>query len=288
MSDIVLQIAAFIAAFVQSTVGIGFGMIAGPVVLIVLNDPAAVVISTLLSWLIALALLPSLRTGTDWPMLWRLSAGAALGLPFGLALLGASGIGALKLTAAVVIGGLTLAMMFGLPGVRTPGRGMDYLFGIIAGMFGGCLAIQGPLFLWCGRGLESFVGNLDSIHGRHRFAGLWLVVRNLERPRQLGDSGKFLATGIGRLGTVEERLEDDRGLVTTRRDGSFPGNGIHGGEDHSRRNLEILRPLIFRESLEIRGHKRVPDRLCSLRPGHFLADWDLPIPSDPHTDRNAG
>lgn len=144
MSDIVLQIAALLAAFVQSTVGIGFGMIAGPVVLIVLNDPAAVVISTLLSWLIALALLPSLRTGTDWPMLWRLTLGALLGLPFGLALLGASGIGMLKLIAAVVIGGLTAAMIFGAPGVRTPGRAMDYLSGIIAGIFGGCLAIPGP------------------------------------------------------------------------------------------------------------------------------------------------
>ena len=144
MSDIALQIAAFLAAFVQSTVGIGFGMVAGPVVLIVLNDPAAVVISTLLSWLIALALLPSLRSGTDWPMVWRLSAGAVLGLPLGLALLGASGISVLKLIAAVVIGGLTAAMVFGLPGMRSPARGLDYLSGFIAGIFGGCLAIPGP------------------------------------------------------------------------------------------------------------------------------------------------
>ena len=144
MSDIALQIAAFIAALFQSAVGIGFGMVAGPVVLIVLNDPAAVVISTLLSWLIALALLPSLRRGTDWPMFWRLSVGAVLGLPFGLALLGASSVASLKLIAAVVIGGLTAAMIFGLPGMRTPGRTLDYLFGILAGTFGGCLAIPGP------------------------------------------------------------------------------------------------------------------------------------------------
>lgn len=144
MAEIALQAAALIAAFFQSVVGIGFGMVAGPVVLIVLDDPAAVVISTLLSWLIALVLLPSLRRGTDWPMLRRLAIGAALGLPLGLILLTVSSIGGLKLIAGLVIGGLTAAMIFGLPGVRTPGRNVDYLFGILAGLLGGCLAIPGP------------------------------------------------------------------------------------------------------------------------------------------------
>ena len=144
MTDILLQAAALIAAFFQSVVGIGFGMVAGPVVLIVLNDPAAVVISTLLSWLIALVLLPSLRRGTDWAMLWRLTGGAVAGLPFGLALLAVAGIGGLKLIAGLVIGGLTAAMVFGLPGVRTPGRAGDLAFGALAGLFGGCLAIPGP------------------------------------------------------------------------------------------------------------------------------------------------
>lgn len=144
MSEIALQAAALIAAFFQSVVGIGFGMVAGPVVLIVLNDPAAVMISTLLSWLIALVLLPSLRKGADWPMLGRLTGGAVLGLPAGLLLLTVAGITGLKLIAGLVIGALTAAMVFGAPGVRVPGRGMDYLFGILAGIFGGCLAIPGP------------------------------------------------------------------------------------------------------------------------------------------------
>lgn len=144
MAEISLQVAALIASFFQSVVGIGFGMVAGPVVLMVLNDPAAVMISTLLSWLIALVLLPSLRQGTDWQMLQRLAIGAAFGLPFGLALLAFASISGLKLIAGLVIGGLTAAMTFGLPGVRTPGTRIDYLFGILGGIFGGCLAIPGP------------------------------------------------------------------------------------------------------------------------------------------------
>ncbi len=144
MAEILLQVAAFVAPFFQSVVGIGFGMVAGPVVLMVLDDPAAVVISTLMSWLIAVVLWPSLRRGADWAMLKRLAVGAAFGLPFGLALLVFAGIAGLKLIAGLVIGGLTAAMVFGLPGVRTPGRGMDVAFGVLGGVFGGCLAIPGP------------------------------------------------------------------------------------------------------------------------------------------------
>ena len=144
MEELILQVAAFVAAVFQSAIGIGFGMVAGPVVLIVLDDPAAVVISTLMSWLIALVLLPGLFRGADWAVLRRFGIGAALGLPFGLVLLALSSIAGLKLIAGVVIGGLTLAMVFGLPGVRTPGRGLDGLFGGLAGLFGGCLAIPGP------------------------------------------------------------------------------------------------------------------------------------------------
>ncbi len=139
-----LHVAAAIAAFFQSVVGIGFGMVAGPVILLVLEDPAAVVISTCMSWLIALALFPWLRRGTDWTMMTRLVLGAALGVVPGAMLLGAIGIGTLKGVAGFGIGLLTLAMIFGLPGMTRPGRAGDVIFGALAGAFGGCLAIPGP------------------------------------------------------------------------------------------------------------------------------------------------
>ena len=41
LGTLALHIAAALAAFFQSVTGIGFGMIAGPVILMVLNDPAA-------------------------------------------------------------------------------------------------------------------------------------------------------------------------------------------------------------------------------------------------------
>lgn len=142
--ELLLFAAAGLAAFFQSVTGIGFGMIAGPVVLLVLAEPAAVVISTLMSWLIALVLMPVVWRSIDWQRLGRYLAGAALGLPLGLAVLAVSDVGALKLLAGTVIGLLTLMMVFGAPGIGAPGRPRDLVFSGLAGIFGGCLAMPGP------------------------------------------------------------------------------------------------------------------------------------------------
>ena len=144
LSDLALHIATIIAAFFQSVTGIGFGMIAGPVVLVILNDPSAVLISTLMSWLIALCLWPSVRRDVDSAALQRFLAGAVLGLPGGLALLTVADVELLKTLAGLVIAAMTAAMLFGLPGMSRPGLGGDLLFGALGGLFGACLAMPGP------------------------------------------------------------------------------------------------------------------------------------------------
>ena len=144
MGEILLHVASFVAAFFQSVTGVGFGMIAGPVILIVLEDPGAVAISTCLSWLIALCLFPILRRGTDLRIMARLLAGAAMGLPAGILIWNLADILTLKLLAGLTIGGLTAMMLYGTPGLKRPGLGGDLLFGALGGFFGGCLAMPGP------------------------------------------------------------------------------------------------------------------------------------------------
>ena len=141
---LILHAATALASFFQAVTGIGFGMIAGPVVLVVLDDPAAVVISTLMSWLISLVLFPFLWRGTDPQMLRRLSLGAVLGLPAGLALLSIASVAGLKLLAGLVIAVLTAMMLFGAPGMTRKGLVGDLIFGGLGGLFGGCLAMPGP------------------------------------------------------------------------------------------------------------------------------------------------
>lgn len=148
MSDLILHAATFAAALFQSVTGVGFGMIAGPVVLIVLDDPSAVVVSALMSWLIALVLLPALWRAADRRLLGRLLAGAALGMPLGAALLGLAPIALLKLLGGLAIAALTASMLLArraAPGVRgRPGPGGDYLASGLAGVLGAALAMPGP------------------------------------------------------------------------------------------------------------------------------------------------
>ena len=144
LSAFLLQAAALVAAFFQSVTGIGFGMIAGPVILMVLDDPAAVVISTLMSWLIAAVLFPLVRGHADWRLTGRLVAGAALGVPAGLVALSSVDIATLKLMAGLSIAALTALMLFGAPGTGRPGLAGDLVFGGLGGLFGGALAMPGP------------------------------------------------------------------------------------------------------------------------------------------------
>ena len=144
LSTVLLHVSAAAAAFFQSVTGIGFGMIAGPVVLMVLNDPGAMVISSLMSALIAYVLFPLVRRGADWRLTMRLLGGAVLGVPLGALLLAAVDIQALKLVAGLTIAALTALMVFGAPGTGRPGLAGDLIFGGLGGLLGTALAMPGP------------------------------------------------------------------------------------------------------------------------------------------------
>ena len=55
-----VHIAVFVAALVQAATGLGFGLVAGPALMLALGDVSAIQISILLSLMIALVLSPPL------------------------------------------------------------------------------------------------------------------------------------------------------------------------------------------------------------------------------------
>ncbi len=67
----------------QAATGIGFGIIAGPVLLLVLNSPAAIQISVLQSWLICAVLVPGLRGSVQGDLLKVFAKGSVIGIPLG-------------------------------------------------------------------------------------------------------------------------------------------------------------------------------------------------------------
>ena len=107
---LILIIAAFGASALQSATGIGFGVIAGPALLIALNDGSAIQISVLLNLLIALLLGPSLWQKFDRQLLKFLFIGLAIGTPLGLYIYLHMNIALLKLFAGLTVL-LTLLMV---------------------------------------------------------------------------------------------------------------------------------------------------------------------------------
>ena len=76
---LILGIAVFAASALQSATGIGFGVIAGPILLVILNDGSAIQISVVLNLLIALLLAPSLVRKSDRRLLKSLLIGLVIG-----------------------------------------------------------------------------------------------------------------------------------------------------------------------------------------------------------------
>lgn len=147
---LILNIAVFGAAALQAATGIGFGIIAGPILLIYLNDGSAIQISIVLNLLIALVLAPSLRQQADRQLLSRLLIGLAIGSPVGLLIFLNMNIVFLKAFAGLAIA-YTLFVI--LRSNRAPSHAPalatksteQISIGVMSGIMGASLAMPGPI-----------------------------------------------------------------------------------------------------------------------------------------------
>jgi uncharacterized membrane protein YfcA len=148
---LVLSLAIFGASALQSATGIGFGIIAGPVLLVVLNDGTAIQISIVLNLLIAVLLAPSLRQKADRRLLRNLLVGLLVGSPLGIFFYLSMDITLLKLFAGLGVSITLLAMLRNgrrastHPPDRANGKVEHITIGVIAGIMGGSLAMPGPI-----------------------------------------------------------------------------------------------------------------------------------------------
>ena len=147
---IALNVAVFAAAALQSATGIGFGVIAGPVLLIALNDGSAIQISIVLNLLIAMLLTPSIWQHADRQLLTKLIIGLVIGSPLGLLIFLGMNIVFLKTFAGLAVL-LTLVLTVRgnnvptLPLLKTPGNTEQISIGVVAGIMGASLAMPGPV-----------------------------------------------------------------------------------------------------------------------------------------------
>ncbi|MEM7170368.1 MAG: sulfite exporter TauE/SafE family protein [Pseudomonadota bacterium] len=151
---IILNAAVFLASLLQAATGIGFGIFAGPILLLVLNDGAAVQISVILNLLIAVVLAPGLMKEVDRPLLGRLAVGSLVGLPIGLWIFLQVSVDVLKALAGLAV--LFMALLasglcnslFKKPNTsrnHKTGRALDGATGLVSGAMCGALAMPGPV-----------------------------------------------------------------------------------------------------------------------------------------------
>jgi uncharacterized membrane protein YfcA len=160
--QIILHAAIFVASFLQGAVGIGFGVIAGPVVLIVMDDGAAIQVSIILSFVTAMMLAPGVRRQADTALLKPVFAGSLVGAPLGVALFSLIGVGTLKLLAAAAVAFMALVASGLFARLRRsdarpaePGLLARGIVGIVSGLMNTALAMPGPV-------VAAFMSTLDS------------------------------------------------------------------------------------------------------------------------------
>ena len=146
-----LGFAVFGASCLQTATGIGYGVIAGPIFLVVLNGPEAFQMSTLHNTAIALMLLPVLWSSINKKALRLLVASSSGGLVIGFALQLWIDVLALKILATLMIGFVTVTlardMMCNVTPIKqdSPSTLETSGIGMLAGIMGGMLAMPGPL-----------------------------------------------------------------------------------------------------------------------------------------------
>lgn len=148
---LLLSCTVFAASGLQAATGIGYGVIAGPVFLVVLNGVAALQISTLHNLAIALILTPFLRSHIDRSILRGLVLGSIFGIVAGFMLQIAVSTNTLKIAATLMLGFVSLTLLRDMLGLRKSADEINIKkietlsIGAAAGLLGGMLAMPGPL-----------------------------------------------------------------------------------------------------------------------------------------------
>ena len=146
----VLQVAVFAASLLQGATGIGFGVIAGPILLFVLNSTLAIQVSITQSLVIALVLAPSVFRYIDRSVLKLLVYGTCAGIPLGILVFIRVDINTLKLLAGISVAfmALTTAGVFERLIDRSAQgfhRGTALGMGAVSGAMSSSLGMPGPV-----------------------------------------------------------------------------------------------------------------------------------------------
>ncbi|MHA1154284.1 MAG: sulfite exporter TauE/SafE family protein [Alphaproteobacteria bacterium] len=154
---LIIGAGALVAGFVSGLAGFGTGLVALGFWLHAVEPLLAAPLVVICSVVGQLQATATLRRGIQLARLWPFLAGGLLGVPLGVAVLGAVGSSAEVASFRAGVGvflivyaGVMLALRT-LPVIAWGGRAADSAVGLLGGIMGGIAGLSGPLpTLWCG------------------------------------------------------------------------------------------------------------------------------------------
>lgn len=147
-----------VSSLAQSLAGFGFGLLAVPLMTLVVEPHQAVIVATMIGTVSTTLQAVIDRRFADWAMAKRLAIAAYLGMPFGLVvfLVVSESVMRFALGVVVLIATVVLARGFSF---RGHSQSMDWLMGWLSGVLSTSTSTNGPplVFLLQARGLEPHV-----------------------------------------------------------------------------------------------------------------------------------
>ena len=135
------------ASALQAATGIGFGVIAGPALIVAMGSVSAIQVSILLSLLIAVLVSPPTLPTVNRSLLRPILIGICIGSPLGAVLFGLLTIGQLKIGAAVAVGFMALlatGLFERFPIFKRDSKWRRGAAGGVSGILNSTLAMPGP------------------------------------------------------------------------------------------------------------------------------------------------
>ncbi|MDH3703624.1 MAG: sulfite exporter TauE/SafE family protein [Alphaproteobacteria bacterium] len=141
--------AVFVAAVIRGFTGFGSSLMWVPSLSLVLPPVAVVPITFLLEAAASMHLLPSVRKQSDWPSLWRIWLGAAVGVPAGLYIISVVPADVTRAAVAVTVIAAASLLWRGVRLKAVFNGAQVTLVGGAAGLLTGSVGIPGPpVFLY--------------------------------------------------------------------------------------------------------------------------------------------
>ena len=134
-----------IASVLQTSSGFGFSIMATPFLLMLFSPKEAMQINIILSLVISLSLIWTIRHDVDFSLIKRIFIGSIFGAPFGSVLFATVDLVTFKFIVGFILIGLTLLLMKNFS--IQPTRNRDYGVGFLSGLLTTSIGMAGPPLL---------------------------------------------------------------------------------------------------------------------------------------------